>query len=240
MNEHEHYTAYEAFARDLWWKRWGSLVRTVVAGVFAAGALWAFVLLAGDCGDIADVYGNDLERGGGGAADRDGLGSAGSIAAAPAPDPEAFALQARMRAWRPTWAGSDAELAEVAVAVVQACRANPWPDPARCPDLMAVLVFRESSFRVGAIGARGEVGLAQLHGLALAGESPAAALDPDVNLRLALAWLRRSAMMCRIAGDDSVEAALSAYGSGRCRVYRGARMLLRWEAEIRSVDGGAS
>lgn len=238
MTEQEHYAAHDAFVRDLWWKRWGGLVRTVVAGAFVAGALWAFVLLAGDCGDVADVYGNDLGDRAGGEVQGDGP-SAPRVDTA-RPDPEAFALQARMRAWRPTWAGSEAELAEVAVAVVQACRANPWPDPARCPDLMAVLGFRESSWLPFAIGARGEVGLFQLHGIALAGETRRSALDVDVNARLALAHLHRAQVMCRLMGKGDVSTALGAYGSGRCRAYRGSRLVERWEVELRGDDGGRS
>lgn len=154
----------------------------------------------------------------------------------PPPDAESSALAARMRAWQPLWRPQRAgELEDVATAIVRACRADPWPSPERCPGLLAALAFRESSFRAGAVGRLGEVGLFQLRGVATAGETREAAMDPTVNARLALAWLRRSAFSCRLAGRDSDEAALSMYGSGRCRVYRGATLLLRWERELREV-----
>ena len=206
----EHKDAYERRCREVAWE-WrmrtlGPLLHT--AWILAVALACVLAFSASDCGNVE---------------------------AEPAPDASAFELAARMRAWQPTWAGNAGELESVAQGIVAACRRDPWPSAERCPGLLAVLAFRESSWRPGAIGARGEVGLVQLHGAALAGETREAAADPDANLRLGLAWLKRSAFMCRLAGRDTVEAALSMYGSGRCRVYRGASLLLRWEREIATM-----
>lgn len=157
-----------------------------------------------------------------------------------APDVEAFALAMRMRAWQPTWQErTPGELAAVASAIVTGCRRDPWPDRERCPDLLAALAFRESSWRVAAIGARGEAGLLQLHGAALAGEGRRDALDPDVNVRLGLAWLREAERTCARAGwgrrADFDARVLGAYGGSGCRATRGARMALRWADQIAAV-----
>lgn len=228
MHRHEHADAYDRRCREVasryWWNIWGPVVRAVLAGIALAAGMW-LASLTSDCGNVPDA----------------GADPVPVLETHPPPAPvdgEAFALAARMRAWQPLWRARHAgELEEVTAAVVRACRAAPWPSPERCPDLLLALCFRESSLRADAVGALGEVGVAQLHGPALAGETREAAMDLDTNLRLALAWLRRSAFHCHLAGRDSVEAAISMYGSGRCRSYRGARLLLRWEAALRSAGG---
>lgn len=150
---------------------------------------------------------------------------------------EAPALAARMRVWQPLWRPLRAgELEGVAASVARACRADPWPSPERCPDLLAALAFKESSWRADVVGRRGEVGLVQIMpGPAMAGETRERAADPDRNLALGLAWLRRLAFSCRLAGRGSDEAALSAYAGLRCGPSRGAALALRWARELRDV-----
>lgn len=150
------------------------------------------------------------------------------------PDPDALALAARMRAWQPLWRERrPGELEEVAATVVAACRRDPWPTPERCPDLVAAVAFRESSWRADAVGARGERGLMQLlPGVATGGETAEAASDPEVNVRLGIAHLRRAQALCRFVGRGDVSTALGMYGSGRCRTYRGSRLVERWEREL--------
>ena len=209
---------------------------SVLAGTALAVVLAVLWALSGEgCGDLA--HADSLSEGSGGATRRaDGPSDArGSIAAAPPePDAEAFALAARMAAFQPLWTPRrEGELEAVAGVIVTACRRDPWPTPARCPDLLAALAFRESSWRTDAIGARGELGLFQLlPGVALAGETRADALDPEVNARLALAHLRRAQAMCALLGRGDVATALGMYGSGRCLAYRGSRLLERWESEL--------
>lgn len=212
-NEHDRAVARLYAAAESRW-RWHSvylpLLRGLTWGLAVAACVWA-LSVAGDCGDVRGE---------------------------PRPDAEAFALVARLRAWQPTHRERHAgDLAAVAAAIVSACHADPWPDAARCPYLLASLTFRESSWQSKAIGRRGEMGLGQLHGAALAGESRESAMDPDVNLRLTLAWLRRCSALCRLAEHGEDEAALSAYAGLRCRPSRGAAMVLRWERDLR--EGGA-
>lgn len=156
-------------------------------------------------------------------------------------DPEAFALAARFMVWQPLWRPRRAgELEVVAAAVMRACHAAPWPTPERCPDLLLALAFKESSLRSDAVGRRGEIGLVQLMpGAALAGETRADAADPERNLSLGLSWLRRAALLCRMAGHGGDEAALSVYAGLRCGPSRGAKLVLRWESELRGGGGGA-
>lgn len=159
--------------------------------------------------------------------------------AEPAPDAAAFALAARMQAWQPTWRERHpGELAEVATAIVAGCRVTPWPSAERCPDLLGALMFKESTWRVTALGRRGEIGLMQLlPGVATSGETRAAAADPVVNVRLGLTHLRRCAMLCTLAGHSTVEAAVSTYAGLRCRPSRGASLVMRWERELRAGGG---
>ena len=231
MTKREHTDSYDRLCRDVenraWWALWGPVVRTVLAGIGLAAALW-LVAMSGDCGDLRPAHADPEPA---------VIPLHPSASQPIPPDPEAFALAARMRAWQPTWRETrPGELEAVAAAIVEACRRDPWPDAARCQDLLGALTFRESSWRADAVGARREVGLAQLHGAAMAGETRESAAEPATNLRLALAWLRRSQFMCRLAGKGDVSTALGMYGSGRCRTYRGSRLLERWEVALR--DGG--
>lgn len=229
MNRTEHRDSYDRLYREVrtawFWATWGPVLRVVGWGVVLAAGMWLAVL-SGDCGDVQADPEPVLEA-----------HPAASQETPADPDPEAFALVARMRAWQPTWRETrPGELEAVASAIVTACRRDPWPDAARCPDLLGALTFRESSWRADAVGARREVGLAQLHGAAMAGETRESAAEPATNLRLALAWLRHAQSMCRLAGKGDVSTALGMYGSGRCRTYRGSRLLERWEVALR--DGG--
>lgn len=145
------------------------------------------------------------------------------------------------RRWQPLWRGSDAELVAVAGAIVRGCADNPWPDAERCQAQLLALAFRESSWRVGATGARGEVGLLQLHGRALAGRSLEEAREPATNVRLALEWLHVATRACERAGwrrSRLVERSLSNYAGLGCARSRGARMVMRWAAQIESEAAG--
>lgn len=233
MTRTDHEDAYARCCRDAearwrWEGLWLPMLRTLAWGLALAALLW-MAAAAGDCGDMAHADPEPLPE----------AHPAASQRIPAAPDAEAFALASRLAAWQPTWRPvREGELEAVAVAIVTACRRDPWPTPERCPDLLGALAFRESSFRANAIGARGEVGLFQLlPGVALAGETRASALDPEVNARLALAHLRRSESLCTLAGRPGVSVALGMYGSGRCRAYRGSRLLERWEAEVRAAGG---
>lgn len=233
MRTQDHTDAYDRLCREvesrLWWRQWGSLVRSVAAGLGLALAAWLLVQ-AEDCGNVPNAAADPVP------AEEPHPAASQGIPV----DPEAFALAGRFAAWQPLWRERHpGELAEMASAVLRACRENPWPSAERCPDLLLALAFKESSLRANARGRRGEIGLVQLMpGAATAGETREAAADPDVNLRLGLTWLRRCAALCRMAGRDSVEAALSAYAGMRCGPSRGAALVLRWETALRA--GGAS
>jgi hypothetical protein len=148
------------------------------------------------------------------------------------PDAEALELAARMAAWRPTWVGAPGELDTVADAIVRGCRQVPWPDAARCPALTAALAFRESSWRVGARGRLGEVGLLQLNHAARQRRSIADTEKPTTNVLLGLAWLKRCAFMCGLAGHRESVDALSLYAGLRCRSSAAARLVERWADEL--------
>ena len=163
--------------------------------------------------------------------------SAAIVAAPQAPLTSAGELASRMQRWQPTWRERHAgELAEVAGAIVDGCARAPWPAPDRCVALTTALAFRESSFRVTAVGARGEIGLLQIMGAALQGETRETAADPQRNVELGLRWLAASAEVCRIAGwsgrPDFEERVLSKYAGLSCVPSRGARLVLRWAGEL--------
>ena len=239
MTKREHTDSYARLCREVqaryWWATWAPVLRTVLAGLGLAGALW-LAALSGDCGDIRDA-GADPEPA---APPVDHAALAFARGYADGIDAQAFALAARFEAWQPTWRERHpGELAEVTSAVLLVCRASPWPTAERCPDLLLALAFKESSLRANARGRRGEIGLVQLMpGVATAGETREAAADPETNLRLGLAYLRRCALLCRMADKPNVEAALSVYAGLRCGPSRGGALVLRWEAELREAGGG--
>jgi hypothetical protein len=140
------------------------------------------------------------------------------------------------RTWQPLWRGEESQLLEIATAIHEECGRNPWPDAERCPSLLMAIAFKESSWDPSAIGGRGEVGLMQIHGRALAGVSPSDAAAIRTNLRLGLAWLNQSAERCRHAGwehrRDFDERVLGAYASGECSPSRGGRLALRWARQL--------
>jgi len=105
----------------------------------------------------------------------------------------------------PHWglAANDLARDEMAGQIAQAARAHGVP-----PLLLAVVVYRESSFDVSAEGHAGERGLLQVHGLAARGcDLSTAAGQLDCGAR----WLATCRETC---GDW--RGAMSAYVSGRC------------------------
>jgi membrane-bound lytic murein transglycosylase MltF len=111
----------------------------------------------------------------------------------------------------------------------------PIPDAEGCPTLLAAVTFRESSWQERAIGSRGEVGLFQVHGLALGGMTPTMALDPRTNVQLGTQWLDYASRVCARWKDkpEHAERALSAYAGLGCVTSRTARLALRYAREMR-------
>jgi hypothetical protein len=160
----------------------------------------------------------------------------GDVGAEPAATVDAAALAARFLRWQPTWRPRRPDEAmTVASAIVAGCRETPWPSADRCPWLTAALAMREASWHVDAIGRRGEVGLMQLHGAALAGHTRDDAAEPETNVKLGLAWLRRCSALCGMAGHRDEASALSAYAGLRCRPSNGSRLVLAWEQDLWGV-----
>jgi hypothetical protein len=85
-------------------------------------------------------------------------------------------------------------------------------DAANVPrGLLTVIAYRESSFNMEAIGAIGEVGLVQVHGIAARGCDLSTAFG---QLSCGSAWLRRGFELC---GGESWDRALTAYATGKCK-----------------------
>lgn len=150
-------------------------------------------------------------------------------------------LAAKMLAWQPTRQRDADEIRTVAGLLVRACKRmrSPMPDADGCPELLAGITFRESSWRPEAIGSRGEVGLFQLHGRALAGVPPLMAMEPETNVRLGRQWLDYAARVCARWKDDDThtERALSAYAGLGCVTSQNARLALRYADEIGERNG---
>jgi len=162
----------------------------------------------------------------------------GDVQAEPVDVVRAQQLAKAMVDWQPTRARDADKLREYAGLFVRACgrMQAPLPNAERCPELLAAIAFRESSWRENAIGSRGEVGLMQLHGLALHGQPPTRALDPVLNVRLGARWLDYAGRLCnQWRGKEShTERALSAYAGLGCVESRQARLALRYADEIRA------
>jgi soluble lytic murein transglycosylase-like protein len=95
------------------------------------------------------------------------------------------------------------------------------------PCLIVALIRAESHCKPWVIGARGEVGLGQLRGVARGGLSRQQLLDPGINIMATARWLAEMQTMC---GDDG----LRAYNSGRCgKPTRYVRKLRRFERMAR-------
>lgn len=228
---------YEERAAELEWRWWaGTLAR-----MFGAVCLGALLVLAAaavssgnGCGDTA--FGDEREGG-----ERVGRpdGHAGHAPDGPGMPAQrqlpALALSRRLRAWQPLVRVSDDQLRVVSSAIVEATSDAPWPSPW----LVSAVAFRESAFRTAAIGARGEIGLMQVHGLALQGASRADALVPATNVRLGVLWLRRAREVCERAGwtRDLEVRALSRYAGLGCQSSAGARRALRWAVELQDAGG---
>lgn len=102
--------------------------------------------------------------------------------------------------------------------------------------LVLAVALRESGWMEGVRGARGEVGLMQLHGVAL-GEyrhRPPIVWHPKLNLRLGAQHLQRAISSC----VDDVRWGLGAYATGVCRPPRDPEdtMVVRWAYEMLSGD----
>lgn len=159
----------------------------------------------------------------------------GDVQAEPVDVVRAQQLAKAMVDWQPTRARDADRLREYAGLFVRACgrMRAPVPDAEKCPELLAAVAFRESSWQPNAIGSRGEVGMFQVHGLALAGVPPTLALDPATNVRLGAQWLDYAARLC-VGRDKHAERALSAYAGLGCVTSRSARLALRYADEIRA------
>lgn len=148
-------------------------------------------------------------------------------------------LAERVLSWQPLHRRREAAVREIVRTTQAVCSGSDLPD---CAPLMLALFHRESSLRADVVGARGEVGLGQLHGVALYGHT-AEAVTADVSLQVALAarWLAHAAERCRRSGWTShvTERALSAYAGIGCVRSRAAARVLRHAAELRE-DGGES
>jgi hypothetical protein len=126
-----------------------------------------------------------------------------------------------MLAWQPlvrNRRGGEAfvrELAGIDVAVVEAkrCAERPLLSLEKDPFLLAAIQFHESSWRPGVVGGRGELGLMQVHGVALQGLRRDAALDPATNVRLGYEYLLRCRRIC---GPGQNRLFLGAFASGAC------------------------
>jgi hypothetical protein len=79
------------------------------------------------------------------------------------------------------------------------------------PYLLAAMSFRESSFRLGARGALGEIGLMQIHGSAL---RKCRDLDMTLTSGQAMCGARHLRAMADHCGD--ITSGLTAYASGSC------------------------
>lgn len=146
--------------------------------------------------------------------------------------------------FQPTRAADLAHLDRLALEIRVAClrMREPLPDRNRCPALLMALTYRESSWRPAAIGARGEVGLMQVHGVAAFGYARAELLLSATNLAAGSRWLDRCALACRASGwasrSDFVERVLSRYAGIGCVPSSGARLALRWMRRLVEIEGG--
>ena len=93
------------------------------------------------------------------------------------------------------------------------CAEKPLLSRAEDPYLLAAIQFHESSWRPGVVGRRGELGLMQVHGVALQGLRRDAAIEPGTNVRLGYEYLLRCRRLC---GEGPAELWLGAFASGAC------------------------
>lgn len=86
------------------------------------------------------------------------------------------------------------------------------------PELVLALSYRESRWQEGVVGAQGEVGLMQIHGVALGKwrHRPRIVWHPALNLRLGVLHLQRAVNDC--LGD--LGWGLGKYATGECRPPR--------------------
>ena len=93
------------------------------------------------------------------------------------------------------------------------------------PHLVALVIYRESAFRPGAVGARGEIGLGQLNLRGRPGELCRDLLPrlhrPHENIRCTVRVLADGLQRC-----GSWPRALTYYGAGSCGTSRYARRVL--------------
>jgi len=104
-------------------------------------------------------------------------------------------------------------LHDVAAVERMRCEEKPILSRAEDPYLLAAIQFHESSWRPEVVGQRGELGLMQVHGVALQGLRRDAAIEPETNIRLGYEYLLLCRRMC---GDGPPELALGAFASGAC------------------------
>lgn len=105
-------------------------------------------------------------------------------------------------------------------------------EPFVTPELLLAVAYRESRWEADRTGRRGEIGLMQLHGVALGAfrRRPALAWHPAVNVRLGALHLARAIRGC--LGDTGW--GLHAYATGECGPPRDDKdtKVMRWAEEL--------
>ncbi len=157
----------------------------------------------------------------------------------PALRAQADRLARAMLAWQPlvrnrrggeVWV-RDLALIDVAVVESKRCSETALLSLEKDPYLLAAIQFHESSWRPAVVGGRGELGLMQVHGVALQGLRRDAALDPATNVRLGYEYLLRCRSICGPGPNDLF---LGAFASGACdRRIPAARDFLEAVREMR-------
>lgn len=106
------------------------------------------------------------------------------------------------------------------------------------PELVLALSYRESRWQEGVVGARGEVGLMQIHGVALGKwrHRPHVVWHPALNLRLGVLHLQRAVNDC--LGD--LGWGLGKYATGECRPPRNDEdtQVIAWAYEMLTQEVG--
>lgn len=106
------------------------------------------------------------------------------------------------------------------------------------PELVLALSYRESRWQEGVVGARGEIGLMQIHGVALGKwrHRPRVVWHPALNLRLGVLHLQRAVDDC--LGD--LGWGLGKYATGECRPPRNDEdtQVIAWAYEMLTQEVG--
>ncbi len=102
------------------------------------------------------------------------------------------------------------------------------------PALVMAIAWRESGWQEGIVGSRGEIGLMQIHGVALGRwrRRPNLVWHPALNIRLGVLHLQRAVNDC--LGD--IAWGLGKYATSECRPPRDHEdtQVIRWAYEIKT------